>query len=152
MQKIIVKISVVKLPARYTCDGDNVSPYIGLDGVSADVKAMAVLMLGEAECACGNQVYWSMWNIDPATMIPENIEKEPVIHFPFEAVQGENTYGSIGYHGPCPSAGATERYEIRVYGLSSLLDVPPGADFDTLREAMSGNVIAFGSTFVAYGR
>ena len=152
MQKIIVNVSVVDLPARYTCDGGNVSPHIGLGGVSADVKAMAVLMLGEAECACGNQIYWSMWNIDPATMIPENIAKEPVIHFPFEAVQGENTYGSIGYHGPCPSAGETERYEIRVYGLSRLLDIPPGADFETLRDAMTGNVIAFGSTFVTYGR
>ena len=152
MEKIIVKILVVDLPARYTCDGGNISPHIELEGIREDVKAMAVLMLGETECACGNEVYWSMWNIDPATIIPENIAKEPVIHFPFNAIQGENSFGSIGYHGPCPPAVTKERYEIRVYGLSRLLDIPPGAEFETLREAMSGNVIAFGSTFVSYGR
>ena len=45
---------------------------------------------------------------------------------PIAAVQGITDYGTIGYTGPCPPPGSMIRYQFRVYGLDTMLDLPAG--------------------------
>jgi Raf kinase inhibitor-like YbhB/YbcL family protein len=40
--------------------------------------------------------------------------------------QGVNDFGSIGYRGPAPPSG-THRYFFKLYALSAVLDLGPGA-------------------------
>lgn len=152
MDKIKVSLSVEKLPYNYTCDGDDISPGIDIRGIGPDVKSMALVMVDTNSPGGGNFPHWVMWNIDPAVMIPENLAKKPVIDFPFHAVQGKNGFGRMGYSGPCPKRGNSHRYIIKVYGLDAILNLAAGASVDELNSAMSEHVIAYGDTFLLYGR
>jgi hypothetical protein len=75
-----------------------------------------------------------------------------VVSFPVTGVQGKNSFGLIGYNGPCPPPGQTHRYDFKVYGLDTLLDLPPGATKAELLKAMQGHVVQYGETYVLYGR
>lgn len=152
MDKIKVSLSVEKLPSNYTCDGDDVSPGINIKGIGPEVKSMALVMVDTNSPGGGNFPHWVMWNIDPAVIIPEALAKKPVINFPFHAVQGRNGFGRMGYSGPCPKRGNSHRYFIKVYGLDKLLDLEAGASAEELNAAMVGHVIAYGDTFLLYGR
>jgi len=152
MKKLQVTISVRRLPYNYTCDGEDISPMIGIEGVDKETTCMALVMLDANSPGGGGLAHWLIWNIDPATMIPEAIKKEPVITFPFSAVQGTNDLGNIGYSGPCPPQAETHRYDIMVYGLDSLLDLGPGAKKVDLLKAMEGHIVQYGRTDVVYGR
>ena len=61
-------------------------------------------------------------------------------------MQGINDYGTIGYKGPCPPPGEMHRYQFRVYGLDTMLDLAPGSDKHALIDAMKGHMIQYGET------
>jgi len=75
-----------------------------------------------------------------------------VVSHPVAAVQGRNDQGTIGYMGPCPPQGSTHRYTFKVYGLDTLLDLPPGSTKDGLIAAMRGHVLQYGDTMAMYSR
>ncbi|NYT04862.1 MAG: YbhB/YbcL family Raf kinase inhibitor-like protein [Methanomicrobiales archaeon] len=150
MQRLGVTLTVEKLPWNYTCDGEDISPEIGISGVEA--PRLALIMLDANSPGGGGFVHWLMWNIESVSIVPENIPKEPIVTFPVSAVQGTNGFGRIGYAGPCPPPGENHRYDIKLYGLDRELDLPPGSRREALFAAMNGHVIQFGETHVRYGR
>ena len=85
-------------------------------------------------------------------LIPEKIPKTPEVTFPMKAVQGKNSFGRIGYYGPCPPKGQTHRYFFKVYGLDTELPLPAGGTKDQLVGAMQGHVVQYGETCVTYRR
>ena len=95
-------------------------------------------------------VHWLIWNLVPASAIPEGIPRERVVSAP-EAVQGRNGFGSIGYRGPFPPPGAPHRYVLRVYALDSRLSLPPGSEMDDLVAAMEGHVLQSGEAAATRG-
>jgi Raf kinase inhibitor-like YbhB/YbcL family protein len=110
MERLSVKLTVETLPSKYTCDGDDISPNIEIQG--AGFERLALMMLDPNSPGGGGFVHWIMWNIEPVSIIPENIPKESVVSFPISAVQGTNNFGRIGFSGPCPPAGEPHRYDI----------------------------------------
>lgn len=151
--KISVEISVLKLPYNYTCDGDDISPAITLGGVDPAVtKSLALIVNDPDEPGGGDFTHWLIWNIEPVRIIPEAIAKEPEVSFPFAARQGKNSFGRIGYSGPCPPKGRDHRYEFKVFGLDAVLDLQAGAEKKALLKAMEGHVVQYGETYVLYGR
>jgi Raf kinase inhibitor-like YbhB/YbcL family protein len=90
--------------------------------------------------------------VELVKMIPEKIPKTPEVSFPIRAVQGMNSFGKIGYSGPCPPPGQTHRYFFKIYGLDTLLDLPGRATKEELVRAMRGHIVQYGETFVTYGR
>jgi len=151
--KISVEIAVLKLPYNYTCDGDDISPALTLGGVDASVtKSLAIIVNDPDAPGGGNFTHWLIWNIEPVRIIPEAIAKKPEIIFPFQARQGKNSFGKIGYNGPCPPRGSDHRYDFKVFGLDAVLDLQAGSDKNALLEAMEGHVVQYGETYVLYGR
>jgi hypothetical protein len=71
---------------------------------------------------------------------------------PVPSVQGKTDYGTIGYTGPCPPPGSMIRYQFKIYGLDTLLDLSPGSDKRALVEAMKGHVLQFGETVALCSR
>jgi Raf kinase inhibitor-like YbhB/YbcL family protein len=151
--KITVEIAVLKLPSNYTCDGDDISPAITLGGVDAAVTKSLALIVNDPDAPGGGDfTHWVIWNIEPVRIIPEAIPKTPEVSFPFHARQGTNSFGRIGYSGPCPPKGRDHRYEFKVFGLDAVLDLEAGADKKALLRAMEGHVVQYGETYVLYGR
>jgi Raf kinase inhibitor-like YbhB/YbcL family protein len=153
MEELKVKISVKVLPNDYTCDGADRSPEITVGGVNTGIATCLAIIVNDPDAPGGGGfVHWVAWNIELVRLIPENIPKTPVVTFPLKAVQGKNSFGKIGYNGPCPPHGQTHRYFFKLYGLDAELTLPPGATKDQLAAAMQGHVIQYGETYVTYGR
>ncbi|MEN6611219.1 MAG: YbhB/YbcL family Raf kinase inhibitor-like protein [Methanoregulaceae archaeon] len=152
MENLKIKISVLNLPAAYTCDGEDKSPQISVEGVNTEkAKSLAVIVI-DPNAPGGNFIHWVAWDMELVRLIPEKIPKDPVVSFPMKAVQGKNSFGRIGYGGPCPPKGQTHRYDFKVYALDTLLNLPSGSTKDDLTKAMSGHVLQYGETYVTYGR
>lgn len=153
MERLRVKISVKVLPSDYTCDGEDRSPAIDVGGVNTDLsKCLAILVSDPDTPGGGGFVHWIAWNMELVRLIPEKIPKTPEVTFPLRAVQGINSYGTIGYAGPCPPPGRTHRYFFKVYGLDAELPLEAGATKEQFVAAMQGHVVQYGETYVTYGR
>jgi Raf kinase inhibitor-like YbhB/YbcL family protein len=153
MEELRVAISVKVLPNDYTCDGEDRSPEIGVGGVNTAItKSLAIFMNDPDSPGGGGFVHWIAWNIELVKLIPEKIPKTPHVTFPLKAEQGTNSFGKIGYNGPCPPAGQTHRYYFKIYGLDTILPLPAGSNKDQLVKAMQGHIVQYGETYVTYGR
>ena len=153
MESLSIRISVRNLPSAYTCDGEDKSPEIEVGGVNVGrSKCLAIICTDPDAPGGGGFIHWLGWNIELVKFIPEKIPKDPEVTFPIRAVQGTNSFGTIGYSGPCPPPGQTHRYFFKIYGLDSEIDLAPGATKEQMVQAMGGHVVQFGETFVTYGR
>jgi Raf kinase inhibitor-like YbhB/YbcL family protein len=144
MEQLIVSLDFLEFPPDHTCDGANRSPRIRLRGLRA--SSVAVMVFNPFEKSCCSFTPWTCWNLPPDPVIPAGIPREPTTTIPVAAVQGITDYGTIGYTGPCPPPGEMIRYQFKVYGLDSLLDLPAGSDKHALVQAMKGHVLQFGET------
>ena len=86
------------IPAKYTCDGQNVSPLITWTGVPEGTVEIAIQVI---DLDSEDYTHWVITGIDPAA---GRIEEGKV---PAGAVQSKNSSGTIGYTGPCPTKGST---------------------------------------------
>ena len=64
---------------------------------------------------------------------------------------GTNSWGRIGYGGPCPPSG-THRYFFKVYALDAPLGLAAGATKAQLIDAMEGHVLAEAALMGTFGR
>ena len=137
------------IPAKYTCDGQNISPPLKWEQVPQGVKSFA-LISDDPDAPVGTWVHWVMWNIPTeANGLPENIL--PAKDLPDGSKQGINSSRKQGYSGPCPPGG-THRYYFKIYALDEKLDLPPASAKQDLLEAMKGHILAEGSLMGKYQR
>lgn len=137
------------IPSRYTCDGEDISPEIRIEGVPANAKSL-VLINDDPDAPMGTWDHWILYNIPPTTtVIPEGIKPEKT--FPNGMKHGVNSWGRVGYGGPCPPSGI-HRYYFKVYALDIVLDLPPGATKSKLLKSMEGHVVAEGKLMGKYTR
>ncbi len=123
-----------KIPSKYTCDGENVSPPLKISDVPDKTKSL-VLILDDPDAPMGTWVHWVIWNINPVlTEIKENSTFK-------EAKQGRTSFGSFSYKGPCPPSG-THRYFFKLYALDKILDLSKDTGKAILEQAMQGHVLA----------
>lgn len=147
-QDLKIELGFRVFPARYTCDGEGISPMIRISGLTAPYLAM---IMDDPDATTGTFTHWVIWNIPARDTIPENIspvERQPELP---GAVQGMNSGQEMGYAPPCPPRGS-HRYFLKVYGLGSELDLPAGASKKRLEEAMKEKVLQYGEAMATYAR
>jgi hypothetical protein len=64
---------------------------------------------------------------------------------------GKNSWGKLGYGGPCPPGG-THRYFFKLYALDTVLDLIAGASKEQLLKAMEGHILAQTEVMGVYTR
>lgn len=148
MKNLEVKLGFTRVPDECTCEGEDISPEIGVQGLSA--TSMAVIV--DDPDARSAFTHWIIWNIPPVDVIPGAIPKNATVNKPFSALQGTNSFGRVGYGGPCPPPGKPHRYFFRVFGLDRMLDLKPGSSRQDLEKAMEGHVLQKGEAMATYGR
>lgn len=128
------------IPARYTADGQDISPPLEISGV--DSKAESIAIIVEDPDAPGQTfTHWLIWNIPASTKkIPENVPNKKIVEELGGAVQGINDFGKIGYGGPAPPSG-THRYVFKLFTLKDQLNTKPGANKTELLKDMNGLVL-----------
>lgn len=127
------------IPAEYTCDGEDVSPPLQWGNVPDATRSFA-LIADDPDAPVGTWVHWVLYNLpSEASGLPESMP--PDADFPDGSRHGKNSWGRLGYGGPCPPGG-THRYFFKLYALDKLLELPTGASKDQLLKAMEGHVLA----------
>ena len=122
------------IPARYTCDGENVSPELRWSDVPDDTSSLA-LTCEDPDAPRGTFTHWVIWNLDPTE------GGIPAGDVPKGARQGRNDFGHVGYGGPCPPIG-NHRYFFKLYALDTVLPDLKRPTKAKLEEAMRGHIIA----------
>ncbi|MBP1927955.1 Raf kinase inhibitor-like YbhB/YbcL family protein [Methanolinea mesophila] len=151
MENLSIKFQAVNLPVLHTCDGEDLSPPFEVSGIDTNRVVTIAVVMSDPD-ASGGFTHWVIWNLKPHGKVPAAIPPEPVVMTPVEAIQGKNSYGLIGYSGPCPPQGQTHRYDFKVYGLDTTLGLAPGATKPELLKAIEGHVVQYGEGFVVYGK
>jgi hypothetical protein len=135
------------IPAKHTCDGDNVNPLLEIRNIPKEAKSLAIVM--DDPDATGGKVWdhWVLWNVDPKT---QYVSEDNV---PFGALVGKNSAGNMKYYGPCPPRGkAPHRYVFKVYALDAMLELAAGSTKAELEETMKGRILDQVSLTGTYGR
>ena len=136
------------IPARYTCDGDNVSPPIAWTAVPEGTQSIAVI--SDDPDAGGTWVHWVLYGIPPeTTRLGEDVPARDTLDD--GSSHGASDFRRRSYGGPCPPSG-THRYFFKVYALDTEVDLAPGATKATLLETMEGHVLASGELMGTYQR
>lgn len=146
METLSVKSSAFEsnklIPAKYTCDGDEVNPPLTIEDVPDKAKSL-VLIVDDPDAAIGIWNHWLVWNIPAST---RKIEENSV-----PGTEGTNTGGKRFYGGPCPPSG-THRYFFKVYALDTKLDLNPNLKKKDVEKAMEGHILAKGELIGLYRR
>lgn len=148
---LILKSSAFKngdtIPAKHTCDGDNVNPLLEIRNIPTSTKSLAIVVDDPDATRGGTWDHWLVWNIEPKT---QYVSEDNV---PFGAVQGKNSGGRERYDGPCPPRGnPPHRYMFKVFALDTVLDLPAGSAKADLEKAMAGHVLDQANLMGLYGR
>ncbi len=129
------------IPSRYSCKGEDVSPPLTWSGAPPQTRAFALIM-DDPDAPMGTWVHWVIFNIPAgASGLAEALPREGRLSD--GSLQGRNSWGRIGYNGPCPPSG-THRYFFKLYALDTALTLPAGADKGQLLSAMQGHILAQG--------
>ena len=138
-----------RIPVKYTCDGEDISPPLSWEGQPEGVVSY-VLIVEDPDAPIGTFTHWVIYNIPgKLSSLPEGVPKQKETEF---GLQGINDFRGVGYGGPCPPPGKPHRYFFKLYALDSTLDLPPGARKGDVIKAMEGHVLAQAQLMGLYGR
>lgn len=139
------------IPAKYTCDGDNVNPSLRISDAPAETRTF-VLIIDDPDvpAAVRPEQMWDHWvvfNIPAGTTdISENSNP---------GVKGTGSYPHTNYGGPCPPPQyepKEHRYFFKLYALDIDLPLKEGATKKEVEEAMGGHILAQAQLIGRYSR
>lgn len=141
-----------RIPVKYTCDGDDVSPPLGWEGAPPEARSFMLIMY-DPDAPVGTFIHWVLYDI-PASVnaLPEAVPRTAVVEG--LGVQGRNDFGSLGYGGPCPPPGdKPHRYFFALHALNvERLGLEPGATAATVLEKAKQHVVGHAVLMGTYSR
>jgi len=139
-----------KIPVKYTCDGQDISPPL-VWGEPPQLTQAFALIVDDPDAPGGVFTHWVLFNL-PANVhqLGEDIPAQERLEN--GGLQGKNDFGRIGYGGPCPPRGSVHRYRFTICALDKPLDLKPGASKKQLLDTMKGHILAQGQLIGTYQR
>jgi Raf kinase inhibitor-like YbhB/YbcL family protein len=138
-----------KIPAKYTCDGENISPALQWTNPPTGTKSFA-LIVDDPDVPGKTWIHWIIFNIAGTMMkLPEGIKKGNFVSGVTDFYYMKHRTWQYG--GPCPPNGA-HHYHFKLYALDTMLDLPQGADKEELLGAMSGHILGQAKLIGVYER
>ena len=120
------------IPAKYTCDGENINPPLEFFEIPKNTKSL-VLIMDDPDALIGTWTHWTLWNINPDI---KTIKENSV---PNNSIQGKTSRENC-YSGPKPPSG-THRYFFKLYALDTILNLDPQSTIDILSREIQGHII-----------
>ena len=128
------------IPARYTCEGENLSPYLTWGGIPDGTVSFA-LIVDDPDAPAGVFTHWVLFNI-PSSMSELEEGAGNQVRTAIGALHGKNDMNKNMYGGPCPPAGKPHRYQFTLYALDTTLDLAEGVSKKQALAAIEGHVLA----------
>jgi Raf kinase inhibitor-like YbhB/YbcL family protein len=139
-----------RIPARYTCSGEDVSPALSWSDPPAGTQSL-VLICDDPDAPGGLFTHWVLYDIPPDRReLSVGVKKAPALED--GSIHGANSFGKLGYNGPCPPPGKPHRYYYRIYALDTQLKLRSPADRRAVDKAMKGHVLAEGELLGIFSR
>jgi len=122
------------IPRRYACDGDDASPPLAWSGAPGDTASLALVM--DDPDAAGF-VHWVVFDMTASASgsLSAGWSKSPDA-----PPQGTNSFGRVGYGGPCPPSG-THRYTFRLLALGEALGLSSTPTAQQVLDAAAGHIL-----------
>lgn len=125
-----------RIPANFSCDGEDRSPPLSWSGPPAGTRSFA-LVVDDPDAPNGTFRHWGTWNI-PADA--DRLEEGQGDTLP----QAVNDFGRTGYGGACPPRGhGPHRYRFKLFALDTKeLDLPAGSSVEAVEAAAAKHQLA----------
>jgi Raf kinase inhibitor-like YbhB/YbcL family protein len=128
------------IPAKYSCDGTDVSPALAWNEPPAGTQSLA-LVVDDPDAPTKTVIHWLIYDLPPGTRaLPEGVPTKPKL--PDGSRQGKNDLGKIGYGGPCPPPGPAHHYFFKLYALDYHTGLKPQATAAEVEKAIKGHILA----------
>ncbi|MBA1147990.1 YbhB/YbcL family Raf kinase inhibitor-like protein [Ectothiorhodospiraceae bacterium WFHF3C12] len=141
------------LPARYSCDGSEVSPPLRWTGLPAGTISLALVMededAGDTTLARPIGVHWVAFNLPPE--LEYLVEGADVAGLSDVAGVGLNDRQGLGYLPPCPGLGR-HSFVFRLFALDDVLRGLHTPRRFHLDAAMNGRVLAMAELTAIFER
>jgi Raf kinase inhibitor-like YbhB/YbcL family protein len=132
------------IPALYTCGGRDISPPLRWSAAPSGARELGLELI-DLDAPGGPFVHWALARIP--SRVTSLAAGESV---PPGAVARRNSFGKIGYGGPCPPPGARpHRYVFTLLALRSPSGLSQGFGTDALP---ASRALALGEVEATYGR
>ena len=131
------------IPARHTCEGNDLSPALAWSGAPSGTKGFALIVddpdAPDPAAPKMTWVHWVLYDLPAgAASLPEAVAGKDL---PKGTLEGTNDWKRIGYGGPCPPVGR-HRYFFKLYALDTVLPDLGKPTKAKLEAAMKGHVLA----------
>ena len=138
------------IPKRFSCEGSDRSPALAWRDVPPSTRSFAATC-EDPDAPGGTWVHWVIYGI-PATAasLPEGVAAEP--RLADGTMQGKNSWGRIGWGGPCPPPGKPHRYVFKLMALGDTKALEPGMTLQALDKAATARALALATTMGTYAR
>ena len=135
------------IPAKYTEDGENISPPLEWTGGPTGTTGYVVIMEDPDAGRKQPALHWLVYHL-PADVksLPENAAATGGL------TQGKNYKGQVGYAGPKVPKGNTHRYFFQVFAIDQPINVGPGATREEFAKSVLNGAIAKGVLVGTYGQ
>ncbi|MGH7815544.1 MAG: YbhB/YbcL family Raf kinase inhibitor-like protein [Candidatus Binataceae bacterium] len=140
------------ISSEYTCSGANRSPALAWTGAPAKTAAF-VLIVKDPDAPGGGFIHWVAYNLPArSASLPAGVARAETI--PGGGWQGVNSFGRIGYDGPCPPPGHEHRYHFRLMALDAPVRIHfmAQADAGEVKAAAAGHIIATAKLIGTFSR
>jgi Raf kinase inhibitor-like YbhB/YbcL family protein len=128
------------IPARFTCEGDNVSPPLDWDAPPDGTKSLALVVddpdAPDPAAPKRTWVHWVVYDLPPSAR-----ELRAGGALPAGAQRGKSDFGEGRWRGPCPPIGR-HRYFFKLYALDTELGTRGSLTKAELEQAIEGHVLA----------
>jgi Raf kinase inhibitor-like YbhB/YbcL family protein len=126
------------IPSSYTCDGHDTSLPLRWTGVPPATTEL-VLVMRDPDAPGGSFVHWAVAGIPPsATSVPSS-----------GVTLGRNSFGSLGYRGPCPPRGARPHHYVLTL---DALATPSGLHAGFNPDQLQSRTLAIATLIGTYAR
>jgi len=132
-----------RIPKKYTCEGEDLSPPLQWTGAPPETRSFALIVddPDAPDPAKPQRVYvhWVLFNIAANTTgLEENASRG---NLPAGTITGINDFDNRDWGGPCPPIGR-HRYFFKLYALDVTLTGLASPGKKDLENAMQGHVLA----------
>lgn len=138
-----------RIPARYTCEGDDVSPPLSWSGAPPQTRSFA-LVCADPDAPGNTWYHWAVYDI------PASIDglAEGFRGGRNAAPQARNDFTKDGYGGPCPPHGhGVHHYRFKLFALPvAHLELPERTHCRDVEKAATAQAIATAELIGTYSR
>jgi Raf kinase inhibitor-like YbhB/YbcL family protein len=137
------------IPARFTCEGADVSPELSWRGVPEEAESLALIVedpdAPDPKAPKTIWTHWVLYDLPTSTIgLAEGVDT-----LPEGTREGKNDWKQTGYRGPCPPIGR-HRYFFKLFALDTRLGDLEEPTRSQLLQAMTDHVLATGTLVGTY--